>query len=89
MTPLCYVIAPKNDATVTHILVSDRNIFFEKSMWRHFLDQAHMIVKGFTAKCQQGALVPKKTTYVMSMGSKKRGKTNRPLFLKLPPRTPG
>ena len=37
-------------------------------MWRHFLDQAHMIVKGFTAKCQQGALVPK-TTYVMFMGS--------------------
>ena len=36
----------KNDVIVTQILVSDRNIFPKKSMYRYLLDQAHMLVKG-------------------------------------------
>ena len=34
------------DAIVTRILVSDRNIFSKKNMWRYLLDQAHMMMKG-------------------------------------------
>ena len=40
------VISPENGAIATHILVSDRNIFFKKNTQRYLLDQAHMFVKG-------------------------------------------
>ena len=47
MKSLCYVIAPQNGIIVTHILISDRNVFFfgKKSRLRYLLDQAHMLVK--------------------------------------------
>ena len=32
--------------TITHILISDRNIFLKKINCRHLLNQAHILVKG-------------------------------------------
>ena len=38
---------PPTDVAVTHILISDRNIFFKKKgVCRYLLDQAHRLVNG-------------------------------------------